>query len=255
MPVDKVNAPTPETDGEESVEQVEQNAAPGQAEDAPAEQLSVLQAALRSEREKRIEQERSYSELRSKFNARDSEIARLRAEQARLAAGQGEDTSGNIDTLSGELANEVVATREEVAWMRFQQNHPKYGEFWDEMKAIAADPTYKRTIETFRRAPGGQVVLDTFATLHNAYNEVELRRIRKAQTGSVERKAASDTTNKQIKARATISGDSAASEDEGSITDAGLLALLRDPSDNYDEIIKHPAFKQFTDPNDPPRGI
>lgn len=240
---DKVNAPAIETDGEESVNS-EQDAAAGQADEAPEVKLTALQQELERERKARIEAERSYANLRPKLNEHDRELAELRALRDRVNAGQGEEVPNRgVDEA---IANEVAATREEVAWMRFQQSHPRYSEFWDEMKEIAADPTYKRTIETYRAAPNG-LVLDTFATLHNAYNEVELRRIRKAQTETAGRKAASAAETKKIKAQATISGSGSASEESG----LEGLTLQQIMDMDYNELIKHIP----VDPNDPPRGI
>lgn len=217
---------------------------------APAEEGASLKAALEAERKKRIELERSYSEIRRAYNQRDQEINTLRTQLSRTQAGQGEETEPEDNGLT----NEVLATREEIAWMRFKQEHPNYADNFDEMKALAADPTMKGMIESYRIV-GGRPVLNTFATLHNAYNEVELRKLRKAQATVTDRKAESAVKTKLNKAQATISGDGAASIDtESSIKDASLLALLNSPDDNYDEIINHPAFKQFIDPRDPPRG-
>jgi hypothetical protein len=255
MPVDKeLDSPTTETDGEGSVEQETQGQSAGQAAAAPGADVNELQATLKREREQRIEQSRSYDELRSKFNSRDHEIARLRSENARLSnAGQGEENVESGHVVPG-LAREVAATREQLAWMQFRQDHPKYSEFWDEMQELAKNPVYRRTIQSYRvNEATGQVELDTFATLHNTYNEVALRRVNKAQTTTAERKAASVATNKQIRAQATISGEGAGSDDSGA-ADYGIPyeELM---SMEYEQIIKDPRFKRHIDPNDPPRGI
>jgi hypothetical protein len=245
---DKVNAPGTETDGEGSVSNEGQEAS-GQA---AAPEVTALQQALENERKTRIETERSYQSLRSKYNERDQEIATLRASVARANAGQGEgDGQVGPATVDPELAGEVVATREEVAWLRFQQSHPDYADLWDEMQELAKNPVTRATIES-HRIVGGRPVLNTFATLHNAYNEAKVRRISKAQSDAGMRKAESATTTQKIRAQATISGSGAASE-EGGAADHGI------PYDElinmeYDDIIKDPRYRKNINPNDPPRG-
>lgn len=247
MPADKDTSPATETDGE-SVN-TEQKVNTGQAE-APAV-LNALQSELAAERAKRIEVEREsqqrYDNLRSLQSRQASELAELRRLRDQVEAGQGEE----IPQDNPRLTREVLATREELAWIRFRQDHPKYTEMWDEMKEIVKDPTVKRTVETFREGPDGRLVLDTFATLHNAYNEVELRRIRKAQSSTATRKAESAATTKQIRAQATISGNGAASEDNGADYGIPLDELM---AMDYDDIIKDPRYKKFINPLDPPRG-
>jgi len=242
---DKVNTPAtdPAVPGK-----TEQSAQPGQAADpAPKPELTALQQELARERQTRIEQERAYNSLRSKFNERDQELATLRNLRDSVLGGKTEDTSTGFDP---EIAGEVLATREEVAWMRFQQMHPQYAEYWDEMKTIAGDPVYKRTIESYRVVKG-QPVLDTFATLHNAYNEVELRRIKKAQSEAASKRSDAAANSKKIVSQAVISGSGAAS-DEG---EGSGLTLQQIMDMDYNDLIKHPEFRQHINPNDPPRGI
>jgi len=239
---DKVTTPGTAAAASAKTEQTTQT---GQAA-APAPEVTALQQELENERKARIEAERSYANLRPKLNEHDQELAQLRALRDSVFAGQGEDTSAQ-PTGDPELEHEVLATREEVAWMRFQQNHPKYAEMWDEMKEIAKDPVYKRTIESFRVVKG-RPVLDTFATLHNAYNEVELRRIRKAQATAVTQQAEAEAGRRKITAQATISGEGAGSVDQGGLENLSLEQLM---AMDYNELIKHIP----VDPNDPPRGI
>jgi len=223
-------------------------AASGQA-NAPDDAAS-LKAALESERKKRIDIERSYADMRSKFNARDREVSSLRALRDRIMTGQGEDTESA--DVPDDVANEVLATREEVAWMRFRQEHPNYTEYWDEMKGLAGDPTTRGNIESYRIVKG-RPVLNTFATLHNAYNEVHVRRLEKAQKELAGRKAVADTKNAQLKSQAFISGDGAASEESGAAEyGIPLDELLRM---EYDQIIKDPRYQRFINKDDPPRGI
>lgn len=217
---------------------------------APENEAASLKAALEAERQKRIESERSYASLRSKFNARDQEIESLRALKSRVLAGQGEDTESTAE--HDDMANEVLATREEVAWMRFRQEHPNYAEYWDEMKGLAADPGARGNIESYR-VVNGRPVLNTFATLHNAYNEVHVRRLEKAQRELAGRKAVADTKNAQLKSQAFISGDGAASEDAGAAEYGIPLNELLNME--YDQIIKDPRYQRFVNKADPPRGI
>ena len=251
MPADKDTSPATETDGEESVSNTEQATDSGQAE-APDARLTSLQAELAAERTKRIEVEREsqqkYDNLRSLQSRQAAELANLRRLRDQADAGQSEDTSQSDPRLT----NEVLANREELAWIRFRQDHPKYTEMWDEMKEIVKDPMVKRTVETYREGPDGRLVLDTFATLHNAYNEVELQRIRKAQTDTASRKADSIATTKKIKAQATISGSGAMSDEGGADNGIPFDELM---GMEYEDIIKDPRFKRHIDPNDPPRGI
>lgn len=248
MSADKATAPAPDA-GESADVNLSAETTDGQAEDAPQD-ANALQVELKRAREAEIEATRSYQQIRSKFNQRDDEVRTLRAEVARLRAGQGEDDAERA--VDDSLANEVVATREEVAWMKFRADHPDYASLWKEMESLAASPVHRRTIETYR-VVNGQPILDTFATLHNAYNEAKLQRIEKAQRSTAGQRAAAAATSKTIKAQATISGSGAASE-ESSGGDYGI------PIDElmgmeYEQIIKDPRFKRHIDPNDPPRGI
>jgi hypothetical protein len=246
---DKENSPAQPEAGAGNDAATGSTAASGQA-NAPEEAAS-LKAALEAERKKRIEGERSYAELRSRFNSKDQELASLRALRSRILSGQGEDTEG-AEAVQDDVANEVLATREEVAWMRFRQEHPNYSEYWDEMKGLAGDPNSRGNIESYR-VVNGRPVLNTFATLHNAYNEVHVRRLEKAQKELAGRKAVADTKNSQLKSQAFISGDGAASEESGAAEYGIPLNELL--SMEYDQIIKDPRYQRFIDKNDPPRGI
>lgn len=242
---DKVT--TPGTEAAASAE-TEQTVQAGQAATpAPAPDVTALQQELERERKQRIEAERSYNNLRPKLNEHDQELAQLRAlRDSVFTAGQGGD-SAEPAPMNPELASEIHATREEVAWMRFQQNHPKYAEYWDEMKAVARDSRTKETVESFRIF-NGKPVLNTFATLHNAYNEVALQRVEKAQATTATRQAEADASRKKLTSQAVISGDGAGSAAQGGLESLTLEQIM---AMDYNELIKHVP----VDPNDPPRGL
>lgn len=223
---------------------------------APEVTLTALQQELENERQRRIEAERSYANIRPKLNEHDQELAELRRLRDRVLAGQGEDTTTTpTPTTDPELLNEILAMREEAAWGRFQTTHPLYKEkgFWDEMNEVAKDPRTKATIESFRIVKG-RPVLDVYATLHNAYNEVRIRRMEKAQGEATTRKADAVSATNKNRALATISGSGAASMDTGE-GEAEFIALVNDPNSDYNDIIKHPYYKQYINAADPPRGI
>src|SRR5262249_39071857 len=101
---------------------------------------------------------------------------------------------------------------------------------------------------------GNSLVLDTLATLHNAYNEVQIRRMKNAQVETAEQRATAQAKAERLKSQATISGEGAASQ-EDPMNDPTLAKLLMDPNTDYNDIIRHPAYQRFIDPKDPPRGI
>lgn len=224
-------------------------------EPAPELDATALQTQLEAEREKRIQSERNYAHLQSKFGEQGQEVATLRALRDAAFGGQGEEEApgqasrANAGNENG-LEEVVRKNSEELAWMKFRQQHPKYGEYWDDMKKVATDPEHRSTIESYQ-VVNGRPMLNHFATLHNAYLEVENQRFRSAQRDDGQRRAEAEAQTKKIKAQATISGSGAGSGEVSGkkrIEDLSYEELMATP---YNELIKLVP----TDPNDPPLGI
>lgn len=172
---------------------------------ASAESVETLKQQLAREAEARKKAESNYSQLRSAYNQRDGEIARLRRQATAPAYAQPDDPYVEAPAAPSTDIAELDAIRADLAITRFRQETPDWQEHWSEVNDILSDPVRVNSVATYRS--DGRV--DYQGTVKRAYSEVKLARLEKLQQEAAAARAAAEQAKQSNRAQAFISGEGA----------------------------------------------
>jgi len=172
---------------------------------AAAESVETLKQQLVREAEARKKAEASYGQLRTAYNQRDGEIARLRRQATAPVYSQPDDPYAEQQPAPSADTSEIDAIRADLAITRFRQETPDWQDHWNEVNEILSDPVRVNTVATYR--PDGRV--DYQGTVKRAYGEVKLARLEKLQQEAATARAAAEQAKQSNRAQAFISGEGA----------------------------------------------
>lgn len=203
MPADNAATAAPATSTTEASADNATTGAP-----APTESVETLKQQLAREAEARKKAEQSYSQLRSAYNQRDGEVARLRRQAAASPAyAPPEDPYATSETQAAPAADtsELDAIRAEVAITRFRQETPDWQEHWGEVNEILNDPVKVAQVASYRS--DGRV--DYQGTIKRAYSDIKLARLEKLHHEAEVARAAAEQAKQTNRSQAFISGGAA----------------------------------------------
>ena len=170
-----------------------------------AESVETLKQQLAREAEARKKADANYSQLRTAYNQRDGEIARLRRQATAPAYSQPDDPYAEAPAAPSADLSELDNIRADLAITRFRQETPDWQTHWDEVNEILSDPVRVNSVATYR--PDGRV--DYQGTVKRAYSEVKLARLEKLQKDADVARAAAEQAKQSNRAQGFISGDGA----------------------------------------------